>query len=476
VGKSNRAVFLIVVAAAGMSNLDVFVVNVALPSIGADIGGGSLASLSWVLSAYAISFAALLIIAGRIGDRTGQRGVFLIGATVFTAASLVCAVAPTLPVLIAARVIQAAGAAALIPTSLALLVAATPPERRASAIRAWTAIGALAAALGPAVGGVLVQADWRWVFLINLPVGVATVLCGLKMLPRPAAAATEPLPDGLGAVLLAVGVGAVSAVLVQGPTWGWTSARTVTLVGVAAAALLAFGLRSARHRHPLIEFGLLRIPVFRAAGAATFLFTVGFSAMLLSNVLWLQEVWRYGPVATGLAIAPGPAMMPLVTLGTGRLIRRFGPGAVAAAGCVVFAAGLVLRAEIIHIGPNYLVEFLPSMVLTGTGIALVLPTLVSSATTALPAPRVATGSAIVNTGRQVASALGIALLVTVLGTPVGSVAARGAFQRTWLLCAAVILLAAVASVAVGRPARAVSDQGAAGRQASGDVDNDLVSA
>jgi EmrB/QacA subfamily drug resistance transporter len=476
VGKSNPRrfwpVFLIVVAAVGMSNLDLFIVNVALPSIGRSIGDSSLAGLSWVLNGYAIAFAALLIVAGRLGDRTGQRGLFLGGATLFTLASAVCATAPNLAVLIAARAVQATGAAALIPTSLALLVAAAPPERRAGAVRAWAAVGGLSAALGPVIGGLLVQLDWRWVFLVNLPIGAVTVLCGLRILARTPVRA-EPLPDVLGAPLLAVAVGALSAALVQAPTWGWASTRTLVLLGLAAMAFAAFALRSRRHAHPLIEFGLLRTPAFGASSAATFLFSVGFATMLLSNVLWLQDIWHYGPVLTGLAIAPGPAMVPLVALGSGRLIRRFGPGPVATVGNLVFGAGLVLRALVVHSGPNYLVDFLPSMLLTGTGVGLTLPTLLSAATTALPTPRVATGSAILNTGRQVASALGIAVLVTLLGTHAVGDAAPDVYRRAWLVSAAIMVVAAIASVAVRRPALAVSDRGS---EHIDGPDNELVSA
>ena len=169
-----------------MSNLDLFIVNVALPSIGADFGG-SLARLSWILNGYAIAFAALLIAAGRLGDRIGQRRVFLAGVAVFTLASALCAAAPNLGVLVAARVLQAAGAAALIPTSLALLLAATPVHKRAGAVRGWAAIGGVSAALGPVAGGLLVQADWRWVFLVNLPIGIAAIVAGRIVLPHPAA-------------------------------------------------------------------------------------------------------------------------------------------------------------------------------------------------------------------------------------------------------------------------------------------------
>jgi EmrB/QacA subfamily drug resistance transporter len=457
-----------------MSNLDLFIVNVALPSIGADIGGSSLAGLSWVLNGYAIAFAALLIIAGRLGDRTGQRRLFLAGAALFTLASAACAAAPNLGVLVAARAVQAAGAAALIPTSLALLLAAAPPERRAGAVRAWAAVGGLSAALGPALGGLLVQADWRWVFLVNLPVGALTILCGLRVLPR-TPTRPEPLPDVIGAPLLALGVGALSAALVQAPDWGWGSARTLGLLALAAAAGAAFVLRSVRHHSPLVEFGLLRTPTFGAASVATFLFSVGFATMLLSNVLWLQEIWRYGPVWTGLAIAPGPAMVPLVTMGTGRLIRRFGPGAVAAVGNLVFAAGLVLRAESVYSGRSYLVDFLPSMLLTGVGVGLVLPTLLGAATTALPALRVATGSGIINTGRQVASALGIAVLVTLLGAASGQVPSPAVFHRAWLISALIMVSAAAACIAVRRPASAQRDQSGDVTARADEPHNELVS-
>jgi MFS family permease len=354
---------------------------------------------------------------------------------------------------VAARCLQATGAAALIPTSLALLVTAAPPDRRAGAVRAWAAVGGLSAALGPVVGGLLVQLDWRWVFLVNLPIGVATVLYGLRILPRTPVRADEPLPDLLGAPLLAIGVAALSGALVQAPTWGWASPRTLGLLGLAVLALAAFGWRMARHHSPLIEFSLLRTPTFAASSMATFLFSVGFAAMLLSNVLWLQDVWHYPPLRAGLAIAPGPAMVPVVALASGRLIDRFGAGRVAAAGNVIFAAGLLVRAAVIQVEPNYLLEFLPSMVLTGVGVGLALPTLLSAATTALPAPRVATGSAVVNTGRQVASALGIAILITLLGTTSVS-AAQLTYRRAWLISAAVMLIAAVMSVAVSRPAAA----------------------
>ncbi len=347
-----RTTFTVVVAAVFMSNLDLFIVNVALPSIGRDFSGNSLANLSWILNAYAIVFAALLVVAGRLGDRTGQRGVFLGGLALFTLSSAACAAVPDLGALIVARLFQAAGAAALIPTSLALLMAASPPEKRGNRIRVWAAVGGLSAALGPVVGGLLVQLDWRWVFLVNLPVGIAAFVAGRKVLPHPPARGGEPVPDLLGAVLLTVAIGALTGGLVEGPTWGWRSAGPLGLLAGAAATLAWFLRRCARHDNPLVELQLLRIPTYRSASGATFLFSIAFAIMLLSNTLWCQDVWHYSALRAGLAIAPGPAMVPALAIGAGPFVRRYGAAPVAALGNIVFAAGLVWRVVFVSSTPT----------------------------------------------------------------------------------------------------------------------------
>ncbi|MFF3150864.1 MFS transporter, partial [Streptomyces sp. NPDC057927] len=217
--KHPRAAAAVVLVAVFMTNLDLLIVNVALPAMGEDFsaGGGAagLGSLSWVLNAYAITFAALLVVAGRAGDRIGQRPVFLAGIAVFTLASLGCALAPNLGTLIVARVVQAVGASAQIPTSLALLLAAVPTERRTQATRGWAGVGGLAAAAGPVAGGLLTEVDWRWVFAVNLPIGIAALVVGRSALPKPAARETGPLPDLLGALLVIVSIASLAGALVQ---------------------------------------------------------------------------------------------------------------------------------------------------------------------------------------------------------------------------------------------------------------------
>ena len=213
--------------AAFMASLDVFIVNVAFPDIGHDFNGASLANLSWILNGYTIVYAALLVPLGRLADRYGRKAGFVGGLALFTAASAACAFSTGLWMLVAFRVLQAVGAAALTPTSLGLLLTSTPPERRVRAVRIWAASGALAAAIGPVVGGVLVQASWRWVFLVNLPVGVVAVIAAVRSVPDSRDESITRTPDLLGAAMLAAAIGAVSLGLVRGSDWGWGSATTI---------------------------------------------------------------------------------------------------------------------------------------------------------------------------------------------------------------------------------------------------------
>ncbi|MFE0046268.1 DHA2 family efflux MFS transporter permease subunit [Streptomyces albireticuli] len=442
-------VFAVVVAGVAMSNLDMFIVNVALPDIGAQFSGSSLASLSWILNAYAVIFAALLIPAGSLADRTSPRQAYLLGIAVFTLASAACAVAPGVWVLVAARVVQAVGAAMLIPSSLGLLLAAAPPEKRVASVRAWTAISGLAAALGPVVGGLLTQLDWRWVFLINLPIGVFALVVGARVLPRTPSRPTADRLDLAGAVLLTLGIAVVALGLVKSDDWGWASAGVIGSLVAGVLLLACFVLSSSRHPSPILPLNLLRI---RPVGPATFanlLFAVAFGAMLLSAVLWCQQVWHWSPLRTGLAIAPGPVMVPAFAMGVGPLIRRIGSGAVSAIGSVLFCVGIgwwIYRLDASH---DYVAGFLPGMLLTGVGVGLVVPTLVGAAVTALPPQSFSTGSAVVTMARQVGSVLGVALLVAFLGTP-GDGDAVTAFDHGWEFTLAASALSALACLFIPR--------------------------
>ncbi|MDN3357953.1 MFS transporter [Actinomadura sp. DC4] len=447
VGFSNRSrvAAAVVVLAVFMTNLDLWIVNVALPAMGSSFSHGghpaSLADLSWVLNAYAITLAALLVVLGRAGDRIGQRPVFIAGVVVFTLASAACAVAPTLWVLVLARVVQAAGAAAQLPTSLALLLATVPAERRTGATRAWAAFGGLAAAAGPVIGGLLVEVDWRWVFVVNLPIGAVAVVAGLAALPAPAAREAGPLPDVWGAVLVTAAVAALTGALVEAPDWGWTSGRTFGLLALALVVGAWFAFRSARHASPLLEIHLLRLPRFGVAGGGTFVFGVAFAIMLLSNVLWCQDVWHWSALRTGLALVPGPALVPIVTVLTARAVGRFGHGPLVASGGALFAAGMLWRVVEVSTTPDYVRDLLPSMILGGIGVGLTLGTLIAAGVQSLPAARTATGSALVNSFRQISATVGVAILVTILGARVDAGSVDG-FRLAWALAAGLSLLTA----------------------------------
>ena len=447
------AVLAVVCLGVVLATLDLFIVNIAFPAIGRSFGGAGLGPLSWVLNAYTIVFAALLVPAGRLADLVGRKAGFLVGVAVFTVSSGLCALADDVPQLVAARVLQAAGAALLTPASLGLLLAAFPPGRRAGAVRIWGAMSGVAAAIGPVVGGVLVNLDWRWIFLVNVPVGVVALVLGVRVLPS-VPRQPERLPDLVGALALALAVGALTLGLVRGEEWGWTSAQVLASLGGSVALFVGFVVRSARHPRPVLELDLLRVPSFAAASGAMLLFNVGFAAMLLSTVTWMQTVWGWSALRTGLAFAPGPLMVPPVAILAGRLAHRVGAGVLSVVGSLAAAAGAASWVVAVGVTPHYATAMLPGSLLVGVGVGLVMPTLTAAAATALPPHRFATGSAVVSMGRQLGTTLGVAVLVVLLGRPRTTADALAAYHRGWTFVAVACVAAAVAALAlVRRPER-----------------------
>src|SRR5258708_6924443 len=254
-----------------MSSLDLFIVNLAFPYIGREYPGTGLGTLSWVLNGYTIVFAAVLVPAGRWADRVGRRLVFVAGLVAFSLGSLLCGLAPGVAELIVARVIQAVGAGLMVPASLSLLLASVPATIRGQAIGTWSAFAALGAALGPVIGGSLVEISWRWVFWINLPVGLAAVLLATRVVPESRDERAQGRPDLIGAGLLAVAVGLLALALVEAPGWGWGSASFIGLLLASLACGAAMVARSQRHHSPVIELGLLRSRTFSGAFGASIL-------------------------------------------------------------------------------------------------------------------------------------------------------------------------------------------------------------
>jgi EmrB/QacA subfamily drug resistance transporter len=440
--------------AAFMAGLDLFIVNVAFNDIGHDFNSASLSDLSWVLNGYAIAFAALLVPVGRLADRFGRKGGFLIGVALFTGASAACAASTSLWMLVVFRLLQAGGAAALTPASLGLLLSVFPPDRRAGAVRVWSACAALAAAAGPVLGGLLVSASWRWVFLVNIPVGLFALVVAARYVPRSRDESVTRSPDLFGAALLTAAIALLALGLVKINDWpaGWTAALlAVALVGVAA-----FWLRSSRHGSPMIEPALLRVRAFAWSNATALVFSAAFAANLLSAVLWMQNVWHYSALRTGLGVAPGPLMVPVAAIVAAKLADRIAVGRTAAFGCLLCAVGVLALTFGLGQTPHYATRLLPGWMVGGVGVGLALPTILSTATSDLPPQRFATGSAVVNMSRQIGSVLGISVLVAVMGSPVTYDATHRVFGHAWITVAALMVLAAMTSVGMTSRAAATA--------------------
>jgi EmrB/QacA subfamily drug resistance transporter len=439
-----------------MSSLDLFIVNLAFPYISKQYPGTSLSSLSWVLNAYTIVFAAVLVPAGRWADRIGRRRLFVAGLAAFSLGSVLCGLAPGVALLIAARVIQAAGAGAMVPASLSLLLAAVPAAARAKALGTWSALGALGAALGPVIGGSLVQINWRWVFWINVPVGVAAVFLAARVVPESRDSSSRGRPDLVGAVLLAASVGLVALALVKAPGWGWGSAGFLGLLAASVVCGFAMVQRSRRHHSPVIELELLHSRTFSGAFVVSILYYAGFGAFVLSAVEFLTGVWHYSAVDAGLAIAPGPLMvLPFARAVAPRLAGWLGgPGRVAVIGCLVNALAQAVWLWRIQAAPSYVSHLLPAQLLGGAGVGLTIPSLLGAGSASLTPQRFGTGSGVLNMARQIGTVLGVAGLVAIL-TRVSRVDPVAAYRSAVELVIAFFAAAGVVSAALltGRPGR-----------------------
>jgi NTE family protein len=434
--RHRKAAVAIACAGAFIAFLDTTIVNIAFPDISSSFSGSGRDALSWVLDGYFVVIAALLVPAGGLADRFGHRRIFLLGVSGFTAASLLCAVAPSLPILIAFRVVQGIAAAMIAPASLAIVLDSFPLERRSAGVGLWGAAAAAAAAVGPTLGGALVQlADWRLVFLVNLPLGLAIVIAGRRSLPQPKRLDSR-LPDLPGAAMLALSLASLTLAIVEGNDWGWTAAGTLGAFAAAALLLVGVALRSRTHPRPIVEPALFAHRSFRIGNLGTLLFAAAFFSLILGNVLFLTSIWGYTLLQAGAATLPGPALSTVVAGPAGRLADRFGHRAVIVPGAIFFAAGVwVLRSA--GAEPDWLGLWLPGACLTGIGIGLAFPTLGSAAVRDVPVDRFATASAVNAAFRQIGAVLGTAILVAIVGEPTSLAEALSASNGgyTFAVCA-----------------------------------------
>ena len=442
-----------------MAFVDATVVNVAFPDMQASFPDVRISELSWVLNGYNIVFAAFLVLAGRLADLLGRRRVYLAALALFTVASLACALAPTVGWLIGLRVLQAVGAAFLVPSSLALVLQAYPQDERARAVATVAAVGALAAGIGPALGGLLVEADsWRWVFLVNVPVGVAGYLLGRTRLLESRQAGRRRVPDVPGAIAFAVAIGALVLAIVQGEEWGWGSTWTVEAFAAAAVLGVIVVRRCSRHRSPIVDLTLFRDRGFSVANAASIVAAAGFFSYTLVNVLYLTEVWRYSVLEAGLAITPGPVVAIACARPAGRIADRVGQRPVLVGGGLLWGAAVLWFAERVGPAPAFLAEWLPGMVLLGIGAGLLFPTLSAVAVASAPGAGFGVATAVNTVARQVGAALGVAVVVAIIQAGAGDpAAALRAFDDAWRFAGAALAAAGLCCLGVGRIRRADPD-------------------
>jgi len=410
------AVFFVASIAVFLVSIDTTVLFAAFSALRAGFQASTAADMSWVLNAYTVVYAALLVPAGKLADTHGRKRIFRLGLTLFLVASAACGAAASVGMLVAARVLQALGAALLVPSSLALVLGAFPPERRAVAVSLWGAVGGLAGALGPSVGAAVVDAlNWRWAFFINLPLGLVAWWYGRSRLTEWRNADAKARIDAPGITLLIAGVGAMAFGIVQSESTGWVSPTVAGWIVAGLAVLLAFVAWARRTPNPALDLSLFEDRTYRYVNAATLVFGIAFAMMFFGLFFFLMQVWHYPLPRAGLAVSPGPLLVVPVAIVTGRWAARVGHRPLLVGGGLLYAVGglwLYLRTGT---EADFLGIWLPAMLLTGTGVGMVLPSLSGAAVARLPPSRFGVGSAVNQAIRQMGAVLGVAATVALVG-------------------------------------------------------------
>jgi EmrB/QacA subfamily drug resistance transporter len=409
---SGRWVLVAAVLGSGMAGIDATVVNVALLALGRDLHAG-FAGLQWTINGYTLTLAALILLGGSLGDRYGRRRVFVIGVGWFALASALCALAPTIQVLIAARALQGVGGALLTPGSLAMISASFVAGDRAKAIGAWSGFGGIASAIGPFLGGYLVAGPgWRWIFLINLPLAAIVVLIARRHVPETLDPNAAPHLDLLGAGLGAIGLGGVTYALIA--AHGALSAIVVGAAVVGLAGMVGFVRTERRSPHPMLPPRIFANRQFTAANMVTFLVYAALGGVFFLLVVNLQVVAGFSPLLAGTALLPITVIMLVLSARAGALAGRIGPRLPMTLGPLVAACGVLL---LLRIGPHasYLSAVLPAVTVFGLGLSLIVAPLTTTVLTAAETRYAGVASGVNNAVARAAGLLAVAVLPVVAG-------------------------------------------------------------
>ncbi len=409
-----RWVLLATVLGSAIASIDATVVGIALPAIGHEFTT-TLATLQWVVTAYTLTLAGLLLFAGALGDRYGRKKIFLTGVVWFALASLLCAVAPDSPFLIAARAVQGIGAALLTPGSLAIIEASFRPGDRGKAIGAWSGLSGVGAAIGPFLGGWLIQAaSWRLIFVINLPIAALVVAVALRHVPESRDPGATGKVDVTGGALVTIGLIGLTYGLIEGPGSGWVSAAPLTALIGGLILLAAFVAWERRTHAPMLPLSLFRSAQFNAANIVTFAVYGALGGALFLLPIQLIQVSGYSALQAGISLLPVTAIMFALSARSGALAARIGPRLQMSVGPVVIAAGLALFVRIGASG-SYLTEVLPAVLVFGLGLAINVAPLTSTVLAAVPPEHAGMASAVNNDVARAASLITVAVLPAAAG-------------------------------------------------------------
>ncbi|MFI5005646.1 MAG: DHA2 family efflux MFS transporter permease subunit [Solirubrobacterales bacterium] len=433
----------------GIALLDGTVVNVALPTIQRGLGGG-LAGQQWVSNAYLLTLSSLILVGGSLGDLFGERRVFALGVGGFGAASLLCALAPTIGFLIAFRALQGVAGALLIPSSLAVIVGTFPEDERGAAIGTWTAFGAIAAALGPLGGGVLLGiASWRWIFLINIPFVVACVALILAMIPRAAPIEGHRAVDFTGALLCALGLGGPVFALIEQPRLGWSSPAVLGPLIAGVLLFAVFLVYESRARNPMLPLSLFAQRNFAVGNIETFAMYAGLAVLFFFLVLFLQQVAGYSPLKSGLAMLPTTIVMLVLSRRFGALADRFGPRLFMGLGPMIAGVGLLALLRLgVHV--DYVSEVLPALLTFSVGLSMTVAPLTAAVLACVEERQAGIASGVNNAVARVAGLLGIAALGAVVAVQFGATLDRH-LEGVRLSASAQAAVAQAKRLTLGRP-------------------------